>query len=44
VLEKTRNDVKLAILVQLTGLDIEPARAALAASGGFLRRAIDGAA
>ena len=43
-LEKTRNDVKLAILVQRTGLDVEAARAALEASGGFLRRAIEGAA
>lgn len=44
VLEKTDNDVKLAILVQLTGLDLATARAALAASGGFLRSAIEGAA
>jgi len=43
-LEKTHNDVKLAILVQLTGLDVEAARATLHAAGGFLRRAIDGAA
>jgi len=43
-LEKTHNDVKLAILVQLTGLDVEAARTSLHAAGGFLRRAIDGAA
>lgn len=43
-LEKTHNDVKLAILVQLTGLDVEAARTALHAASGFLRRAIDGAA
>jgi N-acetylmuramic acid 6-phosphate etherase len=44
VLEMTGNDVKLAILVQLTGLDVEAARGALQSAGGFLRRAIDGAA
>jgi N-acetylmuramic acid 6-phosphate etherase len=44
VLELTGNDVKLAILVQLTGLDVEAARGALQSAGGFLRRAIDGAA
>lgn len=44
VLETTQNDVKLAILVQLTGLDVEAARAALRNAGGFLRHAIDGAA
>ncbi|ODT79798.1 MAG: N-acetylmuramic acid 6-phosphate etherase [Pelagibacterium sp. SCN 64-44] len=43
-LEKTHNDVKLAILVQLTGLDVEAARATLQSAGGFLRRAIDTAA
>lgn len=43
-LEKTQNDVKLAILVQLTGLDVGAARAALSKAGGFLRHAIDGAA
>ncbi|WP_323013978.1 N-acetylmuramic acid 6-phosphate etherase [Devosia sp.] len=43
-LEKTNNDVKLAILVQLTGLDVEAARATLQSAGGFLRRAIDTAA
>ena len=40
-LERTNNDVKLAILVTLTGRDVEEARAALAAAGGFLRRAIE---
>lgn len=43
VLEKTGNDVKLAILVQTTGLDVEPARAALGTADGFLRRAIEAA-
>ena len=41
VLEKTRNDVKLAIIVQLTGLDAAAAGAALQSAGGFLRRAIE---
>jgi len=40
-LERTGNDVKLAILITLTGKNVEEARAALAASGGFLRRAIE---
>ena len=40
-LERTNNDVKLAILVTLPGRDVEVARAALAAAGGFLRRAIE---
>ena len=44
VLERTGNDVKLAILVQLTGLDVEAARTALGSAGGFLRRAIEGGA
>jgi N-acetylmuramic acid 6-phosphate etherase len=44
VLEKTQNDVKLAILVQLTGLDVGAAREALGRAGGFLRRAIEGGA
>ena len=43
-LEKTQNDVKLAILVQLTGLDVGAAREALGRAGGFLRRAIEGGA
>ena len=40
-LEQTGNDVKLAILVKLTGRPAEAARAALITSGGFLRRAIE---
>ena len=43
-LEQTGNDVKLAILVTLTGKPVAEARADLTASGGFLRRAIDGGA
>lgn len=43
VLGRTGNHVKLAILVAMTGMDVEAARAALSASGGFLRRAIEGA-
>lgn len=39
-LEKTGNDVKLAILVQLTGVDVTAAMNALNNAGGFLRRAI----
>lgn len=39
-LEATSNDVKLAILVQLTGLDVAAGRAALVAAGGILRQAI----
>jgi len=41
VLETTNNDVKLAILVQLTGLDVEAGQEALATAGGILRRAIE---
>ena len=37
----TGNDVKLAILVQLTGLDVSAARATLQSAGGFLRHAIE---
>lgn len=44
VLERTGNDVKLAILVTLTGRSVEDARAALVEAGGFLRRAIGAAA
>ncbi len=40
-LQRTGNEVKLAILVILTGLDVEAARAAMARSGGFLRRALE---
>ena len=36
----TGNDVKLAILVLLTGLDPDAARRALDEAGGFLRRAV----
>ena len=39
-LHQTSNDVKLAILVTITGLDTETARAALGKAGGFLRKAI----
>lgn len=39
-LETTNNDVKLAILVQLTGLDVTAGQAALRAAGGVLRQAI----
>lgn len=40
-LERTGNDVKLAILTILTGLDVEAARAAMTNAGGFLRRALE---
>ncbi|WP_137932526.1 N-acetylmuramic acid 6-phosphate etherase [Mesorhizobium comanense] len=43
-LDRTGNDVKLAILVVITGLDIEAARTALAKASGFLRKAIRDAA
>jgi N-acetylmuramic acid 6-phosphate etherase len=42
-LELSGNNVKLAILMLLTGLDAEAGRTALAASEGFLRQALDGA-
>jgi N-acetylmuramic acid 6-phosphate etherase len=42
VLDLTGNDVKLAILIELTGLDVEAARVALDQAGGFLRAAIHG--
>jgi N-acetylmuramic acid 6-phosphate etherase len=41
-LERTGNDVKLAILTILTGAGVDDARAALDRSGGFLRRALEG--
>ncbi len=41
-LDLTGNDVKLAILIALTGMDVDAARAALDDAGGFLRKAIDG--
>jgi N-acetylmuramic acid 6-phosphate etherase len=42
-LDRTGNDVKLAILTTLTGKSVEDARTAIRGSGGFLRRALDGA-
>lgn len=42
VLDLTENDVKLAILIQLTGMDVGSARTALEGAGGFLRKAISG--
>jgi len=42
VLDLTGNDVKLAILIALTGMDVDTARVALDDAGGFLRKAIDG--
>ena len=43
-LERTGNDVKLAILTILTGLDVAEARTAKAGAGGFLRRALEAGA
>ncbi|PSW16921.1 N-acetylmuramic acid 6-phosphate etherase [Photobacterium sanctipauli] len=40
-LEQTQYDVKLAILMILTGLDIETAKQQLEAKAGFLRRAVE---
>jgi len=40
-LMRTGNDVKLAILVTLTGEGVEEARAAMSGAGGFLRRALE---
>ena len=40
-LMRTGNDVKLAILVTLTGVSVEEARAAMSGAGGFLRRALE---
>lgn len=40
-LERTGNDVKLAILTILTGKEVEDARASMAGAGGFLRRALE---
>lgn len=42
VLALTDNDVKLAILVEISGMDVEDARVALQEAGGFLRKAIRG--
>lgn len=39
-LDRTQNDVKLAILITITGMGVDEARSALDASGGFLRKAI----
>ncbi|TPK76181.1 N-acetylmuramic acid 6-phosphate etherase [Mesorhizobium sp. B2-4-15] len=39
-LDQTGNDVKLAILVTITGAGVEEARTALGKAGGFLRKAI----
>lgn len=39
-LTQTGNDVKLAILVTITGMGVEEARTALGKAGGFLRKAI----
>jgi N-acetylmuramic acid 6-phosphate etherase len=39
-LDQTGNDVKLAILVTITGMGVEEARKALGNAGGFLRKAI----
>ncbi|MHB1103899.1 MAG: N-acetylmuramic acid 6-phosphate etherase [Devosia sp.] len=39
-LDQTENDVKLAILITITGMEVEEARRALLHAGGFLRTAI----
>lgn len=39
-LDRTHNDVKLAILVTMTGMEVEDARKTLLSAGGFLRTAI----
>ncbi|WP_354488569.1 N-acetylmuramic acid 6-phosphate etherase [Mesorhizobium robiniae] len=39
-LDQTGNDVKLAILVTMTGMSVEEARKALGNAGGFLRKAV----
>lgn len=41
-LERTGNDVKLAILTLLTGQSVEDARTAMRGADGFLRRALEG--
>ena len=41
-LKRTDNDVKLAILMTVTGMPIEEAKLALRNAGGFLRKAIAG--
>ena len=40
-LERSGNDVKLAILITATGLAVDQAREALQSAGGFLRKAIE---
>lgn len=42
-LEQAGNDVKLAILMTLTGKNVEDARASMSDAKGFLRRALEGA-
>ncbi len=39
-LDRTGDDVKLAILITMTGMEVEEARRALQNAGGFLRKAI----
>jgi N-acetylmuramic acid 6-phosphate etherase len=39
-LKRTDNDIKLAILITVTGMPIEDAKFALRSAGGFLRKAI----
>jgi N-acetylmuramic acid 6-phosphate etherase len=39
-LKRTGNDVKLAILITVTGMSLKRAKAALQSAGGFLRKAI----
>ncbi|TGQ38453.1 N-acetylmuramic acid 6-phosphate etherase [Mesorhizobium sp. M00.F.Ca.ET.216.01.1.1] len=39
-IDQTGNDVKLAILVTITGMGVEEARKALGSAGGFLRKAM----
>ncbi len=41
-LDRTQNDVKLAILVTITGMEVDEAREVLLKAGGFLRTAISG--
>ena len=40
MLRLTGNDVKLAILLTVTGMPLKRARLALESAGGFLRKAI----
>ncbi len=39
-LKRTGNDVKLAILITITGMPLKRAKMALESAGGFLRKAI----